>query len=163
VSGDLDDWPFSTRDNAQAKGHFHAEGTLVDAVVKFQPDWPAADHINGSAIFINDGFTVEGEAQLAGVPVQSLQARLPHYGESTLRVRARWASDASALLAMLRQSPLHAAHADSLDNLTVAGPVAATFALDLPLGSRAGEPKISGDVELDSATLADARWKLAFD
>src|SRR5690606_4921242 len=162
-SGDLDDWPFSTHDDAQAKGNFHAEAELVDAVVKFQPDWPAAERINGSARFVNDGFIVEGNAQLAGVAVQSLRAQLPHYGDGALSVRATTATDATALLALLRQSPLHAEHADSFDNLTVSGAATANFALDLPLGSDGGAPKLSGEVGLRDSNIADARWKLAFD
>lgn len=163
VSGDLDDWPFSTRDDAQAKGSFHAEAELVDAVVKFQPDWPAAERINGSARFVNDGFIVEGSARLGAVEVQSLRAQLPHYGEGALSVRAASTSDAAALLALLRESPLHRANADSLDNLEMRGPVATTFALELPLGEGARAPRVAGSVELRGTTLADARWNLAFD
>src|SRR5690606_30104113 len=43
VSGDLDDWPFRTGEH---EGLFEAGGRLADAVVKFQPDWPAADHLD---------------------------------------------------------------------------------------------------------------------
>src|SRR3546814_14979470 len=46
VSGDLDDWPFRAGERGQAaKGLFEANGRLDGAVVKFQPDWPAADHL----------------------------------------------------------------------------------------------------------------------
>lgn len=162
VSGDLGDWPFSTLENAQSKGIFHAEGDLVDAVVKFQPDWPAAERLNGKARFVNDGFVVEGSAQLAGVAVNGLRAELTHYGEAALSVRATTETDAGKMLALLRQSPLHKAHADSLDNLSASGAVAATFALDLPLAG-GGAPRIDGNVELRDATLADARWKLSFE
>src|SRR3546814_19780301 len=48
VSGDLDDWPFRAGERGQAaKGLFEANGRLDGAVVKFQPDWPAADPLDG--------------------------------------------------------------------------------------------------------------------
>lgn len=163
VSGDLDDWPFSALENAQSKGIFHAEGELVDAVVKFQPDWPAAERINAIARFVNDGFVVEGSAQLAGIAASGLRAELPHYGDAALSVRAKSDADAGRLLALLRRSPLHKEHADSLDNLSAGGKVAATFGLDLPLEGDHAPPRIDGTIELHDATLADARWKLAFE
>lgn len=163
VSGDLDDWPFSARDGHQARGLFHAEGELVDTVVKFQPDWPAAENLDGLARFVNDGFTVRGRGAIAGVEVTALEAGLAHYGQAELTIRADTRGDAGRLLALLRQSPLHAAHADTLDNLSASGPVAAGFAMALPLQGTGHAPRISGDIELQGATLADARWKLAFD
>ena len=164
LSGDLDDWPFSTLEQAQAKGVFHAEAELVDMVVKFQPDWPAAERVNGIARFHNDGFTVQGDAEILGVPATGLQVALPHYGQARLSVQARSATDGATLLALLRQSPLHAQQAESLDNLAVEGPVAATFALDLPLGEEvAGELRLGGEVALRGAKIAERRWNLAFD
>ena len=47
VAGDLDDWPFSSLHGHESRGLFRAEAQLVDAVVKFQPDWPAAEHLSG--------------------------------------------------------------------------------------------------------------------
>ena len=163
VSGDLDDWPFSTRDQAQSKGLFHAEGELAGAVVKFQPDWPAAERIDGIASFVNDGFTVKGRGEIAGVAIPSLDAALPHYGEARLAVHATAGGDAGKLLALLRQSPLHKEHADTLDNLSASGPVAATFALDLPMHGADTAPRIDGSIELRDAKLAEQRWKLAFE
>jgi uncharacterized protein (TIGR02099 family) len=164
MSGDLDDWPFSTLDGAQAKGVFHAEGELVDMLVKFQPDWPAAERLRGIARFRNDGFTVEGSAELLGVPATGLQAALPHYGQARLSVRANTEADASKLLALLRESPLHARHAESLDSLSLQGGAAATFALDLPLGDELrGGTRVEGHVDLQGASIADRRWNLAFE
>src|SRR3546814_9554949 len=62
VSGDLDDWPCRAGERGQAaKGLFEANGRLDGAVVKFQPDWPAADHLDGDVSFVGNGFTVDGD------------------------------------------------------------------------------------------------------
>lgn len=164
VSGDLDDWPFSSLDGRQAHGLFLAEGELQGAVVRFHPDWPEAANLDGLASFVNDGFTVKGRATIAGVPVTSLQAGIAHYANAALSVRARAQGDAAGFLALLRRSPLREDHADVFANLSAEGPASATFAMDLPLHDGADHvPRIAGEVELHGARLADARWKLAFE
>ncbi|TWT17571.1 TIGR02099 family protein [Luteimonas marina] len=165
IVGDLDDWPFSTRQQKQHAGLFHADARLADGVVRFQPDWPAVDHLEGDVAFVNDGFSVKGRGAIAGVEVRAIEADLAHYGRAELNVRASAGGDAGKLLSLLRQSPLRKGIEDTLDSLSASGPVAATFAMTLPLhgGDAKPKPALSGEVELDGATLADARWKLAFE
>ena len=165
VSGDLDDWPFRQQaDGSAAKGLFRAEVTVADATLKFQPDWPAAEHFAGDIRFVADSFHASGNGQFGGVPVATLTADIPHFGkQSELAVRAQGQSDAGKLLAMLKQTPLHASYADTLDNLSANGKADVTFGLDLPLHREEGKKsRISGTVDLAGATLEDARWKLRF-
>lgn len=163
VSGDLDDWPFRAEGGHAAKGLFQADARLDGAVVKFQPDWPPADHLDGEVSFVADGFTVKGSGQIAGVGLPSLDAGIAHFGESPLRVDAKAAADAGKLLALLKRSPLHKPYAETLDNLSASGPATASFALDLPLHKGGQPPKIAGRVRLDGAKLGERRWKLSFD
>ncbi|MCW5582090.1 MAG: hypothetical protein KIS72_12185, partial [Luteimonas sp.] len=164
VSGDLDDWPFSSLSGHESHGLFRAEAQLVDAVVKFQPDWPAADHLSGDVAFVNDGFSVKGRAQIAGVDVPALEARLGHYGQARLEVSATAGADAAKLLALVRASPLRKGLEDTLDNLSASGPATATFALGLPLDHDVGTvPEVAGDVELRGVKLGDKRWNLDFE
>lgn len=163
VAGDLDNWPFSTLHGDQHAGLFQADARLVDTTVKFQPDWPALERLDGEVRFVNDGFSLRGRGALAGVEVRDIEARLAHYGTAALDVRARAAGDAGKLLALLRGSPLRKGLEDTFDNLSAEGPVAATFAMSLPLGGTGARPEIDGEIELDGVALGDARWKLAFD
>src|SRR3546814_17731388 len=67
VSGDLDDWPFRAGERGQAaKGLFEANGRLDGAGGKFQPAWPAADHLDGGGGLVGNGFTVDGGGRSAG-------------------------------------------------------------------------------------------------
>ena len=157
VSGDLDDWPFRDRN-----GRFEATAKLHQAVVKFQPEWPAAEGLDADVAFIADGFSVDGSARLAGVGVQHIQAGIDHYKDGALTVNAQTTSDAAQLLSMLRLSPLQKQHADTFANLTASGPAQVGFDMKLPL-KPGSVTAISGAVELQGAKLADARWKLAFD
>src|SRR3546814_740028 len=164
VSGDLDDWPFRAGERGQAaKGLFEANGRLDGAVVKFQPDWPAADHLDGDVSFVGNGFTVDGRGAIAGVAIPRLEAGIADFSEANLEVDADAKTDAAKLLALLQDSPLREARAETLDNLTASGPITASFMLDLPLHHGAPAPRIGGRIALAGASLGEKRWKLAFD
>lgn len=157
VSGDLDDWPFRDRN-----GLFEARARLDDAVIRFQPDWPAVDGLGADVAFIADGFTVQGQGRLAGVGMRQIRAGIDHYRDGSLTVQAQGAGDATRLLELLRQSPLQKEHADTLKNVAASGPAEVTFDMDMPLRPGA-TTAIKGTVALKDAKLADPRWKLAFD
>ncbi|UNK49378.1 TIGR02099 family protein [Lysobacter sp. S4-A87] len=157
VSGDLDDWPFRDRN-----GRFEAVAQLEDAVVKFQPGWPAAEGLDADVAFIADGFTVEGHGRLAGVAIDQIRAGIDHYGGGALTVKAQGGADAAQLLALLRDSPLQHDHADTLNNVVAGGAARVGFDMNMPL-VRGAVTDIGGTVELKDAKLADPRWKLAFD
>src|SRR5690606_26777814 len=74
VSGDLDDWPFEAGGGAAGAGLFHASARLEDAVVRFDPDWPAAEALAGRVEFVAKGFGIEGSARVGDVPVRWLRA-----------------------------------------------------------------------------------------
>ncbi|WP_407351940.1 YhdP family protein [Luteimonas sp. R10] len=164
VSGDLDDWPFRSVGGRPAPGLFHAEADLAGAEVKFQPDWPAAEGLTGRLRFIAEGFDLRGGGTIAGVAFDDLEAGIARFGRAELGVSARTRTDAGALLALLRASPLQAMHGDALDDLAVAGPVAADFAMVLPMhGSDRGRPRIDGGVELQGVRAREPEWDLALD
>ncbi|WP_295972555.1 YhdP family protein [uncultured Xanthomonas sp.] len=158
VSGDLDDWPF-----ADHNGRFEATARLEDAKVRFQHDWPAVENVDASVAFIGNGFEVHGRGSMGGVPVEQLSAALPDYKEGQLSVLASTRAETGKLLAMLRQSPLHAHYGDTLDALSASGPADVTFDLLQPLRADIGTHHLRGTVDLLGAHIADKRWDLAFD
>ena len=159
ISGDLDDWPF-IRNN----GRFEAVARIDGGQFKFQPEWPAMDHVDAEVAFVGNGFSIEGQGALAGVRVESFKASIPDFSKAELSINARGASDAAQMLAMLRQSPLQKKYGDTLTNLSASGPARATYDMLLPLHTRGGtERKSGGTVELLGNQLADKRWNLAFE
>jgi uncharacterized protein (TIGR02099 family) len=156
VSGDLDDWPFSGNN-----GRFECLGHIADATLKFQPDWPAAEHVDADVAFVADGFNVTGQGVLANVGIRHFDAGIAHYGHAALTVQAEGGGDASRLLGLLRESPLHKDYGDTLDNVSASGLAAVTFALDLPF-YEGGKSTLGGTVALAGAKLADKRWNLTF-
>ncbi|GGD57158.1 YhdP family protein [Pseudoxanthomonas indica] len=158
VSGDLDDWPFEQHD-----GRFEAVADIVDGQIKFQPEWPAMDHVDAHVAFIANGFELRGRGALAGVPIEHFEAGIADFGDSNLRVDARSQTDAGKLLAMLRQSPLHKSYGETLDNLQASGATRARFHLLQPLKRDSPTPReLDGEIELTATKLADKRWNLAF-
>lgn len=158
ASGDLDAWPFKDHD-----GLFRADAQIQAAALKFQPDWPAAEHLAAEVSFVADGLTVSGSGALAGVDIAHFDAGIPHFGQAVLDVQAAGGGDAAQLLELLRHSPLQQQYGETLDNLSARGPAQVDFGLTLPMHRDGGKPRLGGQVELRGASLADRRWKLAFD
>jgi uncharacterized protein (TIGR02099 family) len=154
--GDMDDWPFNGNN-----GRFEARGRIDDGSILFNANWPLMSGVDGDISFIANGFELKGNGELAGVKIDSFEAGIADFRESLLHVGARTVDDSSHLLAMLRKSPLQASYGETLDNLAVSGPAAVTF--DLLQSLRGGGGKLTGEVELRGASLADKRWDLKFD
>lgn len=157
VSGDLDEWPFDRQN-----GRFEANAHITDGVLKFQPDWPAAEGVEADASFIGHGFTVDGTGRVGGIAIQQLHAGIDNYRDGRLAVRANGAGDAGDMLAVLRQSPLQELDPDTFAKISASGPAEVDFGLVIPLG-HAGATSVEGAVRLKNARLADSRWNLAFD
>ena len=157
VSGDLDEWPFDRQN-----GRFEASAHITDGVLKFQPDWPAAEGVEADARFIGNGFTVDGTGRVGDVAIQRLHAGIDSYRDGQLEVRANGAGDAGRMLEVLRQSPLQKLDPDTFAKISASGPAEVDFNLVMPLG-HARETRLEGAVRLQGARLADSRWKLAFD
>lgn len=163
VAGDLDDWPFRNEPEMAGAGVFRADAHIDDGTIKFQPDWPAAEHMQADVSFVADGFRVQGSAQMAGVTVSKVQAGIARFGEAELTVEAAASSDAKQFLSMLRASPLHKDYGETLDSLRASGATQASFKMLLPLHHDVPvPPTIDGTVQLDAVRLQETRWKLDF-
>lgn len=164
IAGDLDDWPFAANNGRAGAGKFRVDAQIVDGLLKFHPQWPAADHVEADIRFEAAGFTIDGRGRLGGVPIESLSAGIQQFRRAELRVDAKASGDAKDFLNMLRASPLHQDYGEVMDNLQVAGAARADFHLRLPFHHE-GAPaeKMYGSVVLADASLREKRWNLAFD
>jgi len=157
VTGDLDDWPFDDRD-----GRFEATGHIEGGTIRFQREWPEMTGVDADIDFIGPGFSLRGKGDLAGVPVEGLEAGIDNFAHAPLYVRARSRSDAAQLLALLKRSPLQDDYGSTLQTLTASGPANVSFDLLQPL--HAGQPgHLQGTVALEGARLADSAYQLQFD
>jgi uncharacterized protein (TIGR02099 family) len=179
ISGELADWPFDgeapARDVASAKASNHAATSLAhtgvfqatarveNASLKFHPEWPAFNHVDAGIAFAGEGFTVAGKGVLADVGIRHFEGGIARFSKSELTVQAQGGGDASQLLALMKQSPLHKPYAEAIDNIGASGLAAVDFGLDLPLHDERLASKVTGSVVLAGARLTEKRWKIAFD
>jgi len=169
ISGALADWPFADDPAAGAlaarkdnTGIFKATAQIRGALLKFDPQWPMLDHVDADVAFVDDGFSINGQGVLAGVGIRHFDGAIAHFGKADLLVHAQGGGDASRLLALLKQSPLHKTYGDTLDNIDATGLANVTFGLDLPLHGSLPST-IDGTVALAGARLVEKRWDIAFD
>ncbi|MCA1713683.1 MAG: hypothetical protein LC715_00625 [Gammaproteobacteria bacterium] len=163
IAGDLDHWPFAAAaagDHA-ADGMFAATAQVDDAVVKFNPHWPAAEQVDAAVTFLGDGVSATGKGVLAGVGISRFSAGIAHFGRAQLKLLAEGGGNAADLLALLRQSPLQKQHGETLGSLSVSGPATATLDLDL---STMASPAGSACVPVQAMSATSARrskrnWK----
>ncbi len=158
VAGDLDDWPF-----LHNEGRFEAVADLADAQLRFNPDWPRAEHVTGRLAFENDGMRFEGSGAILGIVASQIAVEIPSFHQPVLDIRAAASGSGTQMLALLRQSPLQKRNADTFNALDVQGEgQKASLHLSLPLQEGLGERIVEGDVDLSHARLFDKRWNLLF-
>ncbi len=158
VSGDLDDWPF--RDNG---GRFEADAHIAGGTIKFQPDWPAMTRVDADIAFVGNGFSIAGKGMLEDVNAGNFSAGIDDWATTNLHVDADTSADASAMLKLLRDSPLHKSVGGVLDALSASGPAKATFSMLLPLRhENHAQFRLGGKVQLLGDKLAHREYGVAF-
>jgi uncharacterized protein (TIGR02099 family) len=157
LQGDLDDWPFAAR-----TGRFEAEAIISDTRLRFRPDWPAAESLSGSARFIDNSMLVEADGTLLDMQATRAVGRIARFAEPVLELDIAGNGSGTAMLGLLRQSPLQRTHGEHFDNLTVGGRGDVQLQMTIPLQDALGEPELQGVVQLADAELADSRWGIAF-
>lgn len=160
IEGELQDWPFKNHN-----GYFEAAGHIHNGVMRFQREWPALEKLDADVAFTSTGFSLHGRSELAGVPAIQCEAGIEDFERGDLYVRARVQSDATQLLGLLRRSPLHRHYADTLDNVSAAGPANVSFDMQLPLRHKenADYGHLGGEVMLGNVRFTERRWNLTFE
>ena len=137
---------------------------LDDATLKFPPDWPAAEPVDGDVSFVGNGFTVEGKGALAGVGIAHFHAGIPDFSKAELYVQAQGGSDASKLLDLLQaQSVAQGArrnarqHRRQRPGRCHLRSAAAAASRPAPAAARRRHGRTPG------RALREKRWDLAFD
>lgn len=159
IRGDLDDWPFSAE-----QGRFMADAEISDLGLDYHRDWPRGQLKSTDVRFRNGGMTADArDGQLMGVTLSEVSGSIESFKDPLLRLAGHGTGTGKSLLEFLRATPLNQRYRDELLALTIGGRGDARFDLQLPLAVRLGEPVLEGQVELQDADLADAKWGLKFD
>ncbi|MCK7595113.1 YhdP family protein [Pseudomarimonas salicorniae] len=158
LHGDLSDWPFQA-----GEGRMEALAMLDSLRLRYRPDWPVGEALSGEARFINDSMQFDGSAELAGIGIERVQGSIARFRESMLRVRLQAPTDSTALLRLLRATPLWKTLAPGLERVRAYGPAQADVGLQIPLKRELGAPRVDGSLLLEEVDLRHEEWGIAFD
>jgi len=155
LKGDL--WRFPFADPAQ--GHFLVEGDIRDGRLKYHPDWPSVDAVNGTFRFENRRMEIRArEARIfrsraTGVSavVEDLGARPP-----LLAIDGDVDTSGADSIRFLRESPLVNGPGAFTRAISIDGPGRLKLHLEYPLAPT--QPvRVAGDYEFNGATATVTR------
>ena len=168
LQGDLYEFPFGP----PSTGHFVIEGDVHGGQLKYHPDWPSVDAIDGTVRFENR--TMEIRAKKAAIfasRVRDASAVIADFAVKPVLLTVQGEVDTTGGDAMrfLRESPLVNGPGAFTRAVTVEGPGRLKLKLDFPMG--AGEQsRVAGEYAFDGATatigrslaMRDVKGRLAF-
>lgn len=153
--GDLADWPF--RNSA---GRFDARADVEDVRFVYLPDWPAAEHLNGIANFLNTTLHVDvSSVQAQGVKVSAATVDIADLGEVVLDLTMSGSGTGKDLLGFLKATPLGQRFGAQLLGVDVGGQGKLDFRLHQPVKQH-DQLDLAGTVALTDADLTDAKYNL---
>jgi uncharacterized protein (TIGR02099 family) len=162
VKGDLHELPF---DKHPAAGEFRIAGQVQGVTMAYvprsllpagQPPWPALEALAGELVFERNGMRVNNaRARVQGHPgwqFPRIQASLPDFEHSRLKVEAEGRGALSAALGIVRQSALAGFTEHALDQASASGDAGLQLKLDLPI-EHIERSKVEGRVALQGNDL----------
>lgn len=158
LKGKLADFPFENNN-----GSFLISGEVKDLILKYAPDWPIIQHMNGVLTFSGSSMTADVESGLIlEVPLTATRAVIPYIGEhapQVLTVTGLMQTDFVKGLNFVRQSPLQKKFGDELKDLQLTGPMQLKLNLTIPLKTP-DDTKVQGDITTSHAVLDLPLWSL---
>jgi uncharacterized protein (TIGR02099 family) len=155
LKGDLVQFPFG----GDSPGRFLVEGDIVDGRLKYHPDWPPVDNVNGTFRFENRHMAIRAEratifasrATNVSAEVDDLTGKPP-----TLTILGDIDTSGADSMRFLRESPLVKGPGAFTRVVAVDGPGKVHLQLIYPLGP--GETvRVAGDYTFGGATASVAR------
>ncbi|HSN72141.1 MAG TPA: YhdP family protein, partial [Steroidobacteraceae bacterium] len=141
---------------AAGEGQFELEARVVDAIVSFQPGWPALSEASGQLTFRNQG--VEGEidgGRVGELVVASGRFAVPVLKQPVVSVSAAGKGELARALDYLKASPLAPDLGELLPRVELEGAAGLAVDLELPM-RRPRESRFRIDVKVAGASATVA-------
>lgn len=127
--GPLDKWPF---DNGE--GQFLIEGNIRDAVIVYQPKWPAAQVVEADIILENMSLRSERSHVInAGNVMRNAKIEIADFRNPFLTISAIGTGTLESLRQLSIQSPIGEMFGGQLDKITVSGAASLDLDLNVPV------------------------------
>lgn len=159
LRGPLKDFPFDKRN-----GEFTISANIKNVDLKFAPDWPAMQHMNGNIAFTGRKININiDSAEMMGIPVSHVSGIIPYVGEAQpqiLNVQANdIQTDFSQALKYIHASPLEKTLGKMFADADMQGTVTLDLALSVPL-SDTDKTKVNGSLDFSDALMTMPLWDL---
>ena len=127
--GPLDKWPF---DNDE--GQFLIQGNVRDAVIVYQPKWPAAEVIDADVIVENMSLRSERSRIInAGNQITNAKLEIADFRNPHLTISAQATGTLESLRQLSIQSPIGEMFGGQLERVSVSGDTSLNLDLDVPI------------------------------
>jgi uncharacterized protein (TIGR02099 family) len=147
----------------EGDGVFQVDFSVRDAVLKYQPDWPAVEQVAAHVRFAQAGLEVNAQSgHIHGTEVQRGWARFVDLQTGVLEVRGSVAGDVAQNLSFIRASPLHHYMGELFEGARGSGDSVVSVDLTLPVRDLAAF-EVSGTVAMEDASLVSAAWQVDLD
>lgn len=115
--------------------HVRVQVSASDIDIAFHEDWPAAKKVNGVFEFDSAGVSIQVDsASLLNLPIEDLLITVPIDGNSAdwLHLQGQFKDDVSAVLKVLRQTPLKGTVLLPFENWEIEGEIKGNFKIEVP-------------------------------
>ncbi|HET7674463.1 MAG TPA: YhdP family protein [Gammaproteobacteria bacterium] len=156
--GAADHFPFT-----DGSGLFKVDFTMRDALVKFDPHWPAAEHLDADVEFKNAGLTAQTTAgTISGMQIAGTRATIADLARGELVVKGTARGDAAQAVDFLRTSPIAKRFGPYIAKTRAHGKLSVDVALDLPL-AHIDTFTVRGSAHLDGVSVKLDEFAEGFD
>ena len=165
--GEFANYPYRHGD-----GIFQTKLNVVDAVFKFDPQWPSVTDLQLELLFQNDDlFMSSRKGNLDQVAISRVDLQLPRLGDvKALGIQAQFKTTGTQAKALIDASPLPEV-TDALNNLQVSGDIKGKIDIVIPFTDN-GQVVVKGEIDLVNdgmylpaldLTLTDVNGSFTFD
>ncbi len=158
LKGNLTDFPFD-HDN----GKFLITGNVNNVGLSFASDWPELKGVSGKIAFAGSSVHVDvDKGETLGIPFGHVVADIPSMGAdiAMLHIAADpVATDFSAALGYVHNSPLRKTLGRILSDVRLTGPIMVGLNLDIPL-DKPDQAKVSGLMDIKNGVMNLEPWHL---
>ncbi|MBN2689251.1 MAG: hypothetical protein JXR42_01410 [Gammaproteobacteria bacterium] len=158
TNGDGIDGNFSLKDGDKLL----SKNMLHNVSLKYSPEWPLLDKINGEINFTAHAMHIKADALTGPIPIKNIKASIKNLAHPNLKITGSVITNNKHALSFINSSPLKNSLGNKLHNFKLSGPLTLNLALLIPLDETNTQAKVIGDLYEDHAQL-EMPWGIHLD
>ena len=154
VRGRMKAFPFQRPDEVD-QGTFVLTGRFADVLLRFAPEWPTIQQVNGQFSIDRAKLRATGDRGSIGKGrVENATVVIEDMTHANLAVRAQYRGDAADMVKYVNASPLaRMTVGDVTRPLRAEGPARLTLGVNWALNEKHSDPRVDGQLDLDGTNL----------